>query len=350
MEQGFTRLSAQDFFDAPLRTRTEAIDAMAREGFEGLAMDAPGRVAIDRFATLPVLLGRRFTLAQDLGANLRTDALVAVTHLERNYTHIAHAFEWKDPAGDAPRPRGAGGVPGGGYVASVVPVELRERVPEIPWGKATLLITGLLGVYRSNRTRVKLGTALGEDPEVTAFVARNRAVGYPRPVWPPRDPGAAFPSYEPIRESGGSGGGSLGVEGGFDADTVDPRAKRCVFRARFRLPVMDREIVRERDPYEDEIAAPRGFGWTDVGDPSARAVVPITLVMASAERTGPRVLRLQVPSATEVSPDEAGCAVEGRFAVDLAALGALPRDVGRHHLWAFSGEFVAGPWVLTVRE
>ena len=346
MKQGFTTLATHEFFEDPLRARAAALEAMALDGWEGIALDAPRAVATDRYVTLPMVLGRRIGLGADAGLNLRRDTLLAVTHLERNFTHVAFAFDWKEIARPA-RPVAAVAPVGepGGFVSSFTPMDLRSRVPDLPWEPATLSITALLGDRSANRVRVKLGGALPEDPAVTAFVARNRAVAYPRPVWPPRVEGGVFPLYEP---PAAPGVGALGIAGSFDAGTVSAAGARCVFRGRFRLPVMDREIVRERDRYDDELSAPRGAGWVDVGDPRASAVVPITLVFVSEERAGPTVVRLQVPSATEVAPDEAGKPVEGCFAVDLAAIGGMPRDPGRHRLWAFSGEFQAGPWVLSV--
>jgi hypothetical protein len=100
----------------------------------------------------------------------------------------------------------------------------------------------------------------------------------------------------------------------------------------FRLPVRPRHLVRPTIE-----GAP-----LDVGDPLARAVLPLTIVVTGERVPGPWLVPLRVAAHQAPGPDGL---VVGHFALDLLADGGLRvRTRQRYILYALAGEAFAGPY------
>jgi hypothetical protein len=84
----------------------------------------------------------------------------------------------------------------------------------------------------------------------------------------------------------------------------------------------------------------------DVGDPQAKAVIPIHLVVTGSDIPGPWVLALRVPVHQPLSPHPAEA--EGHFTVDLFQIPQFPRTPMTYFITALSGEAVSRPAPIAI--
>lgn len=349
-------LKDADFWDDPRRTEDEVHERLLEQGFLGVVIDAPARVPLAARDTLPVCGVRVTTFAENRTLSIPAATVATASCLETHAVRAGMAFEQKPLA---PRPRRDGGPDGPveGVTIANFETDLRARL-RIPWRPGTWLVTFLVRDRTTNRVTVKLEQGGGgggfTDPAVAAVLAARRRPRYPQPVWPRPEPGKPLPSYAPRPDSPpvpDAPGIALAVER-LVRDTGDAQV---VLRGSFRLPLLERELVKPADPadqaaleaLEDDARAAAladGMAWQDPGDPEAAAVVPITVVATGALRAAPLVLHLQVPVRHPIDPTADAPEGTGHFALDLLALPGGERLRGQtSFIYALSGEALAGP-------
>lgn len=347
-------LADVEFWDAPRRTEDEVHDRLLDEGFLGVVIDAPARVPVGKRGTLPIVAVHAATLRETATLSLRAALVAAAVRLETNEVRVARAFAPVSEDDVAP----AGIDPGEGTSLRTFDVDLRDRL-HLPWEAGTWLVGFFLRERASNRVTVRLEAGgAPRDAVAAAFVAAHRRPRYPQPIAPRPRPGK-LPSYEARPDSPpvpAEPGIALAVER-LVKDTGDATA---VLRGSFRLPVLEREVVKPADAADTALvealpeaqrpaALKDGLAWQDPGDPRATAVVPITLVVTGSARPGPSVLALQVPSFDPVDPTADAPVVTGHFALDLReGLGWDRLADQTSFIYALSGKAMAGPAAVAV--
>ena len=268
----------------------------------------------------PSVRGRRY---------LSSNGFVVATRVESRETFAGLLKEEKEPSDPPPgsQPRDTSPLPSMDVVQRLS-IRVRERLPELPWRAGTYLIDVIFDAQTSNRLRVTLtpGEAAAKDPEVAAYIERQRGGGevnkefFPAPV-----NGAKLPNYKadanslPIPAA-------AGITLAADRVSVYKPDSHSVLKGSFRLPV--------------PAAYYRG-GTGDGG--AATATVPITLVVNGNSMTGPFVSVLRVPSYDRVDKDAKESTVTGTFAVDLFALPELSKAPQTYTIRAYSGEYRSEP-------
>lgn len=328
-------LRDDDFWGDPFRTLDEVGDRLEREGFHGLVVDAPARVVLDGRRGLPLVGLHRVTF-RDSRDQPAAEAVVVASRLEDGRVW-AGLLQPPEPADDAAPPAEDDDEdPGEGTYTSNFSADLVEvlGVPRLPG--TTLVCAVLLRGLASNQVRSAIVRSPADpvDPAVEALRAAEAEEERPERVDP--EPGSPWPSY------GAAAGAPEPPAAPGLTLAVAPRAPasgQVVLRGAWRLAARPRDLVR-----------PRADGRPlDVKDPAATAVLPITLVLVGERVVGPYVIDLRVPSHDPAPPDGvvADRVVTGRFALDLMATRALRgRTRQRYHLYALSGDALAGPYAL----
>jgi hypothetical protein len=206
----------------------------------------------------------------------------------------------------------------------------------LPWKPASYLMTLLLHEQTSNRLHVRLGPSprAYRDPEVERFLEQQRLRQPPPPVT--RAPGTLALAWrrQPASPEVPAAGGIV-----LQADRVVVQREGAVhpLLGSFRLPIRPWDVVR---PFED-----RGKQvLPDVGDPAAKAVATIALLLISAAPTTIVSVELRVP-VYELEPADPPVA-SGHFKLDLMRLTGFSDRTQTYFVYAFAGEVMAGP-VLT---
>ncbi len=337
MSNGPLMLNDDEFWGDCGRTEELVLTRIAKENFCGLLIDGPERISMNQRDTAPVAGYFVRSLRDDLVVNQETQLLVAALNLETNYLLVGLALDTgKIPGPRPPRPTVD---PGEGTVLNLFKTDLR-RALKLPWQHGRYRVSALLREYLSNPITVEIGRSKLEydDPEVAKFLEaeRRRAILPPAPkIFPAineKQPGR-LPEYR-RREDSPPIPDQPGIVLVMDrVVALRPRAA-CVLRGSYRLPILQREIVR---PFADSGQLP------DVGDPRATAVVPVTLVLTGSDLTGPWVFRLQAPSYDPIVAGEETPVVSGCFTLDLLQLPGFPRRAMTYFISVFNGAHVAGP-------
>lgn len=355
---GALGLTDAELWDDPRKTEDAVQDRLLREGFLGVVIDAPARVPLARRESLPVCGVRVTTLREGRDLSIPVATIATASCLETHDVRADRAFLQKERL-DAPATDDED--PGEGVTLGNFETDLRKRLG-LPWAAGTWVITFLVRERASNRVTVKLeaaGSGGFKDPAVAAVLAARRRPRYPQPISPRPAPGKPLPTYRarpdspPVPEQPGI---ALSVE----RLVKDGDDAQVVVRGSFRLPVLEREVVKPADPADaaalEKLAAEAraqalrdGVAWQEPGDAEATAVVPITIVATGVERAGPLVVHLQAPSYDPIDPTADVALVTGHFALDLLAQrgGELLRDQ-TSFIYALSGEALAGPATVAV--
>lgn len=357
-----------DFWTEPRRTQLEVADRLLDGGFLGLLVDAPRTVDLDRHGELPLVVARAATHAERRGPPFDERALLVAVRLPSNQTFVAPAFELKE---SAPRPPRDGPPPKGVHVR-IEDLDVRERLPGMPWrpGEVVTRVIYRDQVSNAARTTLARGAAPGDDPAAASFVAAQPAA-WPQPVWPPAGMRLEAAAGDP--ELPAAPGLALAV----DRTAVIPLRGEaaCTLRLAARVPFRARYLVRpgpatapeaEPEAPRDGLSEPQekalraaalreaqaralGLVWQDVLDPAATAVVPVTVVAVAADHAGALVFPLQVPVHTPLDPAAPPETLALRMAVDLLELPSGHKLAGgTSFIYAFSDGLMAGPVVTAV--
>lgn len=351
-------LKDAEFWDDPRRTEDEVQDRLLDEGFLGVVIDAPSRVPLARREDLPVCGVRATTLRENRGLSIPAATVATASCLETHEVRADLAFLQKSRL---EAPAASDDDPGEGVTIGNFETDLRKRLG-VPWRPGTWVVTLLVRERASNRVTIKLEGAGGgafKDPAAAAVLAAQRRPRYPQPISPAPAPGEPLPSFRarpdspPVPEQPGL---ALLVE----RLVRDGDDAQVILRGSFRLPALERELVKPADPADAAALEPldpaaraqalrEGAAWQDPGDAEATAVLPITIVATGVDRAGPLVVRLQAPSYDQVDPTADVALVTGHFALDLLMQrgGELLRDQ-TSFIYALCGEALAGPATVAV--
>lgn len=322
-------LDDADFWTQPYRTKDAVQQRLSKEGATGLFLDAPAKVPLDGRTKLPLVGCHVVPLREARTARFAAGAVVAAAHLDEGRTHVAlvEPPRVKDPS--APRPAPDDEDPGEGRVYKMFTLDAHARLPDLPWRPGSIVATVLLRGQRAERVRCEL---VVPPPRgwVDPVVAEAAAAAPPPERGPERvrpRPGGELPSY---RKDARSPAPPAGV--GLSLVTLRrvPARGQLMVRGTFALPLLPHQVV---DGHQ-------------VGDPEAKAVVPVDLVLLGEEATGPFVIDLAVP-VHDLPPE--GKPARGYFGLDLLAQPAMAhRKKQRYWLWAFAGEAMWGPQELAL--
>src|SRR4051794_19686850 len=129
----------------------EALDQVAQE--RGLSLFAPREVDLAARETLPVVLRRRVTMAEDAAAPLPISGVVIAMDVARNEIHAGFAAIRGDdtPAWQPPDPQAIAGMRG--TTTQPMLVDLRAALG-LPWRPAHLLVLAVARALHSQPARV----------------------------------------------------------------------------------------------------------------------------------------------------------------------------------------------------
>lgn len=334
MSNGRLRLLDEEFWDDYQRTQGEVIDEIARDDYLGLMLDAPRRVSLGRRDTVPVVGFFARTLRDDRKIRQEERMLVVAVHQDTDELLVGLALATgKVPAPSGPPPDMD--EPGEGTIVNMFAFDLRH-VLGLRWEASRYSVAVLLREFVSNAVTIDLGRDATEyeDPAVASFLEEQRARAVPPP------PPAVFPVPHARPEKGEPPHyGPLsdlpvpevpGIRIAAPRVVIAKGGSRCILQGCYRLPVARRHRV---EPRGTNPCAP------DVGDPRARAVLPIHLVVTASDLAGPWVISLKVPAYQPLSPHPAEAS--GHFTIDLFQMTNFPRTPMTYFLTAFSGQAVS---------
>lgn len=325
-------LADADFWAAPYKTKDAVQKRLSKEGKTGVFIDAPAKVPLDGRLDLPIVGCVVVTLRDAQKVSLDRAGLLAGVHLDDGRLHVARLREPRvlDPSRRGAKPDGED--PGEGRVYSMFLVDAHERLPDLPWRRGAILTTVLLRDGGSLPLRAR--SELVPPPLPGAWidpVVAEAAAGAPPPAErkPPKvrpKPGGATSYARDPKAPAPPAAPGIAVS----VPKAAPAGNPLIVRGAFAVPLLAHQVVTAGD----------------VGDPSAKAVVPVDLVLTGEETPGPFHLDLGVPIAA--LPAEGAPAV-GHFALDLLAHPAMShRKAQKYWLWAFAGEAVSGPHEVTL--
>lgn len=321
-------------------------DAVDAAGIEGLVLEGPARVPLTSCDTFPVFVCQRARYADLPDASFgRNGCVVAVDLLGHHVYAGPIAIADNVVAPELPeallQPPSGSSRPLLGTSTQSVRVELRAQL-DLPWAPTRYLVTALVCDRASNRIESVLDVGSYRDPAVDEFLAAQRAALQTGTPWPePARDGAAYPSYSRIAGLTPQTPEGLGIA---------LAARGSVVAGAFRLPLVEREIVKARSSLVDGDLFP---SVRLVSRPTA--VVEIALVITSAAGPVPTLLRLSVPAFglldttdDDTTDDDTASVASGCFALDLAAMDEVDTKLGRLYVLAFADRSMAGP--VTVRS
>ena len=344
MPSGPLRLQDDDFWGDPLRNRSEVVATIARDGFLGLLIDAPGRVSLNRRSSAPVVGFFARSLRADRTIQQERQMLIVAVREDTNELSIALALD----AGKTPAPQHppTGSDPGEGTTLNSFETDLRTMLG-LPWEPARYRVAAMLREYVSNPVSVEFGRDTGDfqDPAVAEFLVaeRERVIPPPpHPVYPPRgdaQPDSLPDSLPDYRRSDDmpAAPAARGIQMRAERVVVDRPGGACVLRGGFRLPLARRDRVD---------SASVGGDRPDVGDQGATGVIPIHLVITGSDAPGPWVVPLKVPVYRQLDPHPSEAS--GYFAIDLFRMPEFPRAPMTYFITAFSADVVSDVTTLAV--
>ncbi len=330
MTTGVMGLSADEFWSDPDRTRDDAAARASEGSWRGYAIDAPPVVDVIARGTLPVVGVRCITAVDSARHDFQSNGVVVAVRVESNEVFVGRAFEWKyaAPSRTPRRPP-----PLTVTITDTFSLDLRERLPAMPWTPGTLHIHLLVLDASAERVDVVLtGTPSSAPPALDARRAPVPPAGALRlPLYERSEMSPAVPV-------------APGISMVADRVVLLGDNAWCVLTGSFRLPVTAADVP-SWNVVDDEETARRA----SIDKPASDAVgayVPVTLVLTGGDLTEPWTFRAVLPSRDV--PLAVGDTVTGFFAIDLLALEGFPRVAGTYHLWAFSGPVAAGPETLAL--
>lgn len=306
------------------------VAAVGREQRAMFALYAPALVDVSTRTTLPLLAVA--ATRSDEQVPVDSGGVLVAVRKEGNAVATATWQEWKEPAGAEAVPRDANDVVG--FAVSKYQADLRKRVPELVWRPGHLLVRLIVGDRVTDAAPVELSAgAMGDDPDVRTYVEWVQS--QQSPVAPPtsalpmdhhRDDWTPEVPVEP------------GIALALQRVSLAREHDQLLLRGAYNLPLRPAEMV-----------APESPGNRDSQGRIVAARLSITLVLVGHGHPGPTVIPLRV-EANVFARDHADgrpCAA-GQFRCDLFGHPDMPRLLQRYSLYAFSGEYMAGPLPLTL--
>jgi hypothetical protein len=303
--------------------------------FMGMILDGPARVEIDKWETVPLAGVRKSSFEQNYDLPLEPRAILVAASVETGDVFAGPAFEHKDEL--TPRPPRPPEFPEGENVKPFS-IDVRKRLPTLPWRPGTLAFTVLLYDHRSNSVISRLEHKATKDPEVARYLEAQKLPKFPQPASPDEGDDVSYA----LRPGSPDVPARPGIALAIDRVAVDLPKARAVLHGSFRLPVGDGERVRPR---------PEGPGadrWHDVGDAKATAILPITLVITGDSDLGPWVEHLRVPSRVPLLTEGKQTWAVGHFHIDLLRAPDPVRQYQSYAVWAVSGDILSEPVKVSI--
>lgn len=311
-------ITGAQYWDSPWLNTDALYDELRPKPGTTLILDAPARVDVEKRQTLPLLAyhaGRSLELYR---VPFEGHGLVTAMDVDRNVLYASPVLpvEDRDPIEDP--------VPGFHAVARIL--DLRELLGLL-WRPSRLVVRGFLLDQSVDPLEVELVPAarIFDDPAMNAYVTERRDAPRPPRVSRPDDvPVTGFRadanSPEPPSHSG------LALSVGRIAE-AQPGARHLLYGSL-------RASIRATERVEDGV---------DVGDPDARAVVRVSLLVFGAENKALSVVPINVP--IYELEGESGV---GIFAVDLLRLSGVADISQTYFVYGFVHEAFVGPVPMSV--
>jgi len=343
------RISGGRFDDETSRSGEHAMEGLRRYGLDGVQLEGPRQVLLKTPLVIPLTGGRRCSIGDNRRRSLEKQAIVVAVDMDTGQLFAGPAFKQQHSLNRRTPPVGRH-LPGG-MMTRRFSIDLKNRIPRLPFRPAVYAVSIILFKRRSNTIITRLVSG-NPDPEVVRFIRRFRCKTYPEAISPV--PGSPYPRYgdraTQVPEA-------VGITIRAD-DAHGPRqGAKLIVRGGFRLPVHPWQLAGPRWSAPDPVVQRVGqsamshrygcdgllkeIGRADVGDPGATAILPITLLLTGNELSGPWQLPLRVPthdvirSAAKLSP------VTGTFSVDMLSLPGTVCIPQKYALWAFYGSVVS---------
>jgi hypothetical protein len=311
MQQGRFRFKDADYFRHPAAAMASGVATLKKEGFRGLALDAPTSVSVAEQDRCPVVLADIDRARTLVAAPLEKHGLLIATELWRHRTFVAPVVQPRNPLADG-RPLGQ---PSATQIsARSYEIDLRERLG-LPWETGELRVQVVNGDRISNQVGIALRTGKKGGPPATS----------PAPVLP--EPKGALPSFEKTSLSP-----APPSQPGLRIALGAPQAQGAslpVFGA-FLVPRSAVQIASAEQKKSNR--SPMPFG-----------IVTIALVVTGGESPAPEKLDMNVPLFLTAAESPQQDRFTGYFAVDLAShVRAVDRSQPLY-LYAFCDELRTGP-------
>lgn len=129
------------------RSLPELRDQLRSLGFRGIHLVGPAPFALDEHDRLPLMAFRVFSASESYGVDFDGGAILVLVRLESNELFAARAFSLREDYVFKP----PASKPAEAIVASQFVVNVRERLPGLPWTPGTYISTILLENQSSNR-------------------------------------------------------------------------------------------------------------------------------------------------------------------------------------------------------
>jgi hypothetical protein len=331
------------FWAAGTRSKDPVVRQHGRSYF-GVIVDAPWVVNLTARSTLPVFIYYMGEYKQVVTRSFSEHGILAVMDVDQNKLRVCRSSKAagtdEEPDPDFQVPRDDSPIMEG-HSAEIETIDLRERL-HLPWKPTTLMLQAILLDLASPRvtTRLVAGGSQFEDPEVRAFLERERAEKDPPAVVR----GASALAYPTFRRMASSP--ELPAEGGIALNVervvaVDDR-KPVLLHGAFRVPLAPEDLVK---PAHKEYNAAHGL-IADDGLPFA-AVAQIHLLTIGSADGDLNVYTLAAP-VSSVTAGEKGPVGSGYFTIDLRTVPGLPFTDQTVFFYAFSRDQATGPAVMGV--
>ncbi len=304
----------------------------------GVLLDGPRKLSIQERDDIRCLALRGASEAEAKRVSFRGKATVVATRLETNEVHAGWAIEGTHPREPIARKTKPAVDPELAEWADLLePVTLmtfrlnvRQQLARLPWKPGTYRTWVLLHDACSNPVTTEVVRQEVNDPEVEKFLDGMRRPALVEPVEPPA--GNPIPSY--VKDAASP---AIPREPGIaltaDRVVLHTEDARCILRGSFRLPVHDRDRVRE---------ARQGERAFLVHGERPSAILPISLVLTGDAFAQPTVVSLRVPTFDALPAEQA--MATGHFTVDLVQLAPALSDQ-TYAIWAVAGGTLSGPWL-----
>jgi hypothetical protein len=299
---------------------------LEQEEFEGIAINAPPRVDVNRYDGLPVILATRASILREHELPQQRHNAIVVADLTTGEVFFGPAlvdekaatfYRQAPPPAREPLPEDA---ETDGASASLDRIDARARL-RIPWRNAQVTINVLYYDWRSNPVAVEL---TGGEPPPPACAGPPHPEPSPEP---PEDGEPPCPSYEKTPESP-----PPPKHGGAFAIAPKDAQGRLIVRGAFMLPARPYHLCKEIITHK----------LADGDEGEVAATVPATFIVLSPERGA--ALRedwsLPVYSHFALNPGDklAGC-----FAIDALAEAPVKLAPGEYAAYLVIDAEIAGP-------
>ena len=325
-------LQDEEFWTDPFKNQGAVFDETVSELKSALIIDGPAVVELGRRDSIPVPVLYSASLKDALTLPLQKAAILTAVRLEDRDVLVGFAVDRSRPRPSTPQ---GAALDEDTFVGDTVLTDLRARLGIDKPG--TYLVTVLLRDRVSNRVRISVSPSSSTYVDVEVEKVLRGLAPPPKPISPA--PGAPVPSYDqlpnspPIPEQPGI---ALAAERVF----LEQPGAQAIVAGSFRVKALPRELSRRPEPGAEPTPGQR----------LPTAIVPLRLVVLTSDSAdyGPYLLSISAPSYDPVPEDASNPEVTGYFAVDLFSLAGLKPGPFTCFVYAFLGEWMAGPTAVGV--